>query len=130
MKIYGPYTRKDGRQVIIKSDAGVKTTQSYPRYLLELHLGRPLLSSEEVDHIDNDPTNNEISNLQLLSLKENRVKEMNRPHRKRKLFQGICSICGNPFEKYLNQVLANKKKGKDGPFCSRKCAGIHNTNGV
>ena len=128
MKVYGPYTRKDGRQVVIKIWDEGRTTQSYPRYLMELHLGRELLPEEEVDHIDNDFSNNVIENFQLLSKKENRIKEMERPHRKRKLFKGICSICGAMFEKYLNEVAHNRRKGKAGPFCSRKCAGIYSTN--
>lgn len=126
MKIYGPYTRKDGRQHIIKYENGKKTTQSYPRYLMEKHLGRILLDNEEVDHIDNDFTNNDISNLQILNKKDNIIKEMSRPHRKQKLYEGICEICNNSFTKELRYVISNKKQGKDGPFCSRSCAGKHN----
>ena len=67
-KIYGPYLRPDGRQHIIAvyPDGSRKTT-SYPKYLMEVHLGRYLLPTETVDHIDRDFTNNSISNLQVLS---------------------------------------------------------------
>ena len=71
MKIYGPYTRKDGRKHIVKYKNGKRTTQSYPRYLMEQHLGRPLLDTEEVDHTDEDYTNDDINNLQLLTKIEN-----------------------------------------------------------
>lgn len=124
MKIYGPYTRKDKRQHIIKiDDNGNRCTQSYPRYLMESYLKRKLLCTEEVDHKDNDPTNNSINNLQILTGKLNRQKEMSRPHRIKKMFNGICLVCNTSFSKSLAQVNGNKKKGKKGPFCSRKCAG-------
>lgn len=40
------------------------------RLVLERHLGRYLLSREQVHHIDLDPLNNDISNLQILSRAE------------------------------------------------------------
>ena len=49
LKVYGPYTRKDGRKhVVIVNNNGTKTTKSYPRYLMEQHLGRSLEPSEIV----------------------------------------------------------------------------------
>lgn len=126
MKVYGPYKRKDNRMhVVIVHDDGTKTTKSYPRVIMEEHLGRPLLPRETVDHINNDCTDNRIENLQLLSLSENNRKEMSRPERKRKEYKFICPCCGKESVKYLNQVSGNLKKGKRGPYCSRKCAGRH-----
>ena len=125
MKVYGPYKRKDGRSHIIKiTVCGKRQTQSYPRYLMEQHLNRELLPTEEVDHKDNDFTNNLISNLQILTSKKNKQKEMKRPHRRLKIYKGSCPICFMHFEKPLYQITANnKKQGKAGPFCSRSCAG-------
>ena len=124
MKIYGPYKRKDNRQhVVIVYDDGTKTTKSWPRVLMERHLGRKLLRDETVDHINNDKTDNRIENLQLLSLKENNLKEMTRPERKRKLYSFVCPNCGETATKYFNNVKGNEKKGRAGPFCSRSCAG-------
>lgn len=73
MKIYGPYTRKDGRQHIVLYDfeKGLRKTMSYPKYLLEQKLGRELLPNETCDHIDNDFTNNSLDNLQVLTREEN-----------------------------------------------------------
>ena len=127
MKIYGPYTRKDGRQHIIKYENGKRTTQSYPRYLMEQKLGRELLPNEEVDHIDDDFTNNDIDNLQILTGTANKKKEMAREHRKAKLYHGVCSVCGASFTKPLHYVKHNQGSNKKaGPFCSRSCAGKHN----
>lgn len=122
MKIYGPYTRKDGRKhICIVHDDGRKQTKSYPRYLLEQHLGRYLLPEEHVDHINNDPFDDRIENLQILTLVENAKKAAALRPRKTHVF--ICPCCGNEAEKYLNQVKHNLNRGKSGPYCSRTCAG-------
>lgn len=122
MKIYGPYTRKDGRKhICIVHDDGRKQTKSYPRYLMEQHLGRELLPEEHVDHVDNNPLNNDISNLQLLTQTENNRKSS--ALRPRKMYNFVCPCCGKESEKYFNYVQHNKNKGKSGPFCSRQCAG-------
>lgn len=76
MKIYGPYTRKDGRKHIILRKDGKLQTISYPRYLLEKKLGRKLLPEETVDHIDENISNNDLSNLQVLSRAENSRKSL------------------------------------------------------
>lgn len=124
LKVYGPYTRKDGRKhVVIVNSNGSKTTKSYPRYLMEQHLGRTLDSSETIDHINNDFSDDRIENLQILSLADNAKKEMSRPERAKKFYDFICPCCGAQASKQLNQVTMNLKRGKAGPFCSRKCAG-------
>lgn len=123
MKIYGPYTNNKNRQFIIKVINNKRKTQSYPRYLMEQFLGRSLTSDEEIDHIDNNHLNNDLTNLQILSKQDNRLKEMTQEHRKRKQYTFICPNCQKEAIKPLNFVKHNKNKGKTGPFCSRKCAG-------
>ena len=76
MKIYGPYTRKDGRKHIVLRKDGKLQTISYPRFLLEEKLGRKLLPEETVDHIDEDISNDDPSNLQILSRAENSRKSL------------------------------------------------------
>ena len=125
IKVYGPYTRKDGRQqVVLVHENSRKQTMSYPKYLMEQHLKRALLGSETVDHINNDFTDNRIENLQILTRAENAAKEMRRPERAKKFYEFTCPMCGTFAVKPLNFVKANKSKGRAGPFCSRKCAGI------
>ena len=123
MKTYGPYTRKDGRKhVIIIHDDGKRQTKSYPRLLMEQHLGRELTTEETVDHINNDFTDDRIENLQLLSLAENASKAMIGREAKMHHFQ--CPCCGKKSVKLFSAVKGNWNKGKSGPFCSRQCAGI------
>lgn len=121
MKIYGPYLRKDGRKhVVIVKDDGTKVTQSYPRLLMEQHLGRKLLPEETVDHIDGDFTNDAISNLQLLSLKDN-VSKSRVPAEYITL---ACKYCGKKFQRRKALELYDRNIRKtDGPFCSRSCIG-------
>lgn len=43
---------------------------SYPKWLMEKHLGRPLNKSEVVYHIDQDMMNNDLSNLEVITRRE------------------------------------------------------------
>lgn len=124
MKIYGPYLRKDGRKhVVIIDDNGNKTTKSWPRMLMEKHLGRELLPHETVDHIDNDYTNDNIENLQILSLSDN-VKKQHDSCRHEPYIKLVCKHCGCEFERRKAVEEYNRNKlNKDGPFCSKACVG-------
>jgi hypothetical protein len=123
MRVYGPYKRKDGRQhvVIVYAD-GDRQTKSYPRYLLEQHLGRELNKDETVDHIDNDFTNNSISNLQILPRSDNTKKAFAFNPAETAVF--TCPECFKSFIKLLADVRHNNiKRKKAGPFCSKACSG-------
>lgn len=128
MKIYGPYLRKDGRKhlCIINAD-GTKTTKSYSKHILEQKIGRQLTGQETTDHIDNNKSNDDPENLQVLSLKENSIKAAIYYGRKRKIYSFVCPVCQKEAFKPLNYVLHNKKLGKSGPYCSRVCAGKSHT---
>jgi hypothetical protein len=128
-KVYGPYLRKDGRQHIqIIFNDGSRKVVSYPRYLLENHIGRILNLNETVHHIDEDITNNNISNLEILNREEH-----SKLHAKKLISQKfICEVCNTEFElvgRKLHDAAINRVRGKVGPFCGRSCAGkaSHNT---
>lgn len=122
-RIHGPYDRSDGRQhVVLVHPDGRKQTVSYPKFLLEKHIGRYLQEDETVDHIDRDPLNNNFANLQILKRADHarldviRIKSQN----------FVCDICKNTFElsgRKLSDAVSNYRKGKSGPYCSRSCAG-------
>ena len=69
MKVYGPYTRPDGRQhVILIFEDGQRRTVSYPKYLMEQKLGRELDPDlETINHKNGDFTDNRWENLEILS---------------------------------------------------------------
>jgi ribosomal protein S2 len=125
MKIYGPYTRKDGRSHIIKLyKSGRRVTQSYPRYLMEKFLGRKLRNWEEVDHINDDYTDDRIENFQILTKTEN----IDKSRKPAKIYRFICPVCKQnssiPYSQYKHNQL---QQGKAGPYCSRNCSGkMHN----
>ena len=122
-KVYGPYTRPDGRKHVIHWDGIKKRTQSYPRYLMEQHLGRTLEEWEHVDHINNDPTDDRIENFQLLTQVQNNKKSA----KGTKMLQFVCPTCLGTFEKEYSEYKNNQlKQGKEGPFCSKRCNGLVN----
>lgn len=53
---------------------GYKKATFVHRFLMECNIGRSLMQTEEIDHIDANPSNNVITNLQILSRKENLIK--------------------------------------------------------
>lgn len=121
--LYGPYQRKDGRFHVIKLFVdGSRKTQSYPRYLMEQHLGRELTEEEQVDHINNDKLDNRLENLQLLTLQQNVHKSKKPPEKE----QHTCPQCGKQFLALSRYVRHNQGTYKRaGPFCSKSCAGKH-----
>ena len=123
-RLYGPYERKDGRLHVLKYfEDGTRRTQSYPRHLMEQHLGRELAADEHVDHINNDKTDNRIENLQILSPAENNRKSAKAPEKQ----ECICPECGIKFMAFSRYVRHNQHKQlKAGPFCSKRCAGKRN----
>jgi len=124
MKVYGPYTRKDGRQHVILYKNGKRQTVSYPKYLLEQKIGRSLLPYETCDHIDGDFTNNHLDNLQVLSRSDNSAKAMALKCAEKAYF--VCPECNMSFYKNMRDVRGNQiKQKKAGPFCSKKCAGYY-----
>ena len=123
MKVYGPYTRKDGRQHVILYQDGKRKTISYPKYLLEQKLGRLLLCNETCDHINGDHTDNRFENLQVLSRTDNIRKQA--ALKPRELGTFTCPVCNCSFTKPMNHIRHNRKQHKSGPYCSRSCAGKH-----
>lgn len=131
-KVTGPYIRKDGRKHLClnnsklsKGDPNKIRTLSYPKALIEVREGRLLLDNETADHIDEDFTNDNINNLQILTRIENAIKSFNaNPSRQEELLTLICPQCNSEFIALARQVKGNQiKQNKAGPFCNRICAG-------
>lgn len=114
---------KDGRlRIPVKYPNGHKAVISYPKYLVEVYRDKYLADDETVDHIDGNPLNNDIANLQVL----NRPAHATLDAKRIKPQRFKCPMCGEYFTlscKKLNNAIQNRKKGKAGPFCSKSCAG-------
>lgn len=61
------------------------------RYVMEQHLGRPLIKGEVVHHINHDRTDNRIENLELTTPSEHMRKHHSQIARK----EHVCRICGD-----------------------------------
>jgi len=125
IRIYGPYTRRDGRKHIVKiyhnKDGSIKkrVTVSYPKFLVERMLGRKLKENETVDHIDGNFKNDRPSNLRVINNREHARQDS--PKSIPKLI--TCVWCDKKIKKERGQLRHNSKLEKAGPFCGRSCAG-------
>lgn len=121
-ELKGPYSQKNGRlQATLVFLDGTKRTISYPKYLIELHLGRYLLDNETVDHIDGNFLNNDISNLQVLDRKEHCRLDVIR----NKDIKVNCTYCNKFFTIKGSKLHTRNRKDRNssGYFCSRSCSG-------
>lgn len=129
--VYEP-NKGDGRiRAYIKS---MKCVVSYPKLLMAVHLGRDLDDDEEVHHIDENPLNNDLSNLIVLPKSEHAKLH---GEEKRIVFEDkamICPMCGKEFiwtahqqqNSYRNSLRASRKINPAmGPFCSAHCCGYY-----
>ena len=114
--VTNPQNRKT---VILYNNHKDRSSTQYARYLMAVKLGRYLAKNETVDHIDEDKTNDSLTNLQILSMRDNLVKANKKPN-----FQLVCPICKKSFEKTHTQMRGKKDRAANNMIaCSRKCGG-------
>lgn len=80
-KVYGPYLRKykrgvSRRQMVFQLADGSRTSMPYARWLMTQELGRRLRDDEHVDHRNEDPQDDRLDNLQILTPAENALKSL------------------------------------------------------
>lgn len=122
-RIRGPYfDKRSGRRKIEIWEGGVRRQTTYARWLVEQSLGRRLGENEHVDHIDDDKSNDDLSNLCVLTPRQNHEKE----HGVAEYIKFRCPECGDWTERLAREVRHTRKQGKAGPFCGRSCAGRAN----
>ncbi len=86
---------KDGRKrVDLFNNDKDRTTISYARYIMSVSLGYVLSKDYEVDHIDRDKTNDDISNLQVLTVSEHKQKNSKEMTTGRTCTIVVCENCG------------------------------------
>ena len=122
------YTCTDGRmRTYIKATHDVI---SYPRLLMAVHLGRDLKDDEEIHHLDEDPMNNDIDNLMVLTKEEHLALHADEKRIQFKDKVMVCPMCGKEFvwtAKQQRKFRENNSSRKTdaGPFCSQRCCGIY-----
>lgn len=114
--VVNPENRKN---VVLFNSEQDRTTISYARYLMSVHLGYVVPNEYEVDHINNDKTDDRIENLQLLTQQENISKENKL---KTIYYEFICPICKNNFS--LTGKQLGQRRDKINPCCGVSCGNI------
>lgn len=121
-KIGEPYqSKRDNRlRIHIQFPDGKNIVKSYPKYLMEVHLGRFLEEDETVDHIDGNPLNNDLSNLQILDRKTHSSLDVLR----NKDILVTCTYCQKEFVIPGSKINNRNRKDRhsSGYFCSRSCS--------
>ena len=113
-------TSKDGRRrVELINSSKDRTTTAYARYLKSVEVGYILSDETEVDHIDGNCSNDEISNLQILTIKEHMEKSSKEMSTGRSITECTCSFCGKIFTRFTNRINENNAE----IFCSHSCNG-------
>lgn len=107
------------KTVILFNSSKDRSSTAYARYLVSVALGRYLTDDEHVDHIDHDKTNDVLENLQILSKKDNNLKESKR--RGRVLVEVICPYCAKHFTRRKGNTPLVKCKEGTIIFCSNEC---------
>lgn len=117
---------QDNRKLLdlVNSDTD-RTTISYARYLKSVEVGYYLSDDVEVDHIDKDCTNDDLSNLQILTIEEHREKTRLENTTGRTTDECKCANCGILFTRETRLILHNNNQKNI--FCSKRCNGQFNS---
>ena len=120
--VYKVFHLKEGRWYAQLVSPLHRTTIAWAKYVMEVHIGYKLDETEQVDHIDDDKSNDDLSNLQILSGVDNTRKSA----RPLIIVEAKCSICGKSFKRDLLRTRIGSLRAymSEGSTCSRRCGGI------
>ncbi len=111
------------KNVCLVNDDSDRTTVSYARYLMSVKLGYLVPDHLEVDHKDDDKTNDDINNLQLLTPEQNKLKENLRYKTQDQISYGYeCANCGVSFILTERLVKMRLAQNVEHAFCGRSCS--------
>lgn len=118
------------QNVILYNNNEDRTTISYARYRMGVILGYEVPDHLEVDHVDDDKTNDADWNFQLLTSEQNREKERLRYLREEQISHSfICPSCSITFT-VIDKVVKNRRKYNENHnfFCSQRCGLVFTSN--
>ena len=101
-------------------------TMHYPRALMTLKEDRLIPKELHVDHIDDDKTNDSLSNLQIITASLNTAKNASGIHVETR----VCPVCGEIFDRVGYRILVNKLDrvvASCGYSCSAKAKNMMDT---
>lgn len=111
------------RYVVLFNSNEDRTIISYARYLMSVHIGNFIPDGFEVDHKDDDETNDDINNLQILTSLQNQLKRQMRYAEEIQEWYGFhCANCEIPFIITKREVDKRLSSGVEMAFCGRSCA--------
>ncbi len=141
--------RSNRRMVYLSSNNGKKQTTTFARYLYAVHLGEMIPDHLEVDHVNNDCTDDRVENFQLLTHEENLKKyhdyristlqeeyknivdQINKKHyfyNKLKFIPNTtqvecrCSLCDKTYRRFVTDAVSWLLKNQRSTYCSKECA--------
>lgn len=97
---------------------GKRGAETMHRVILSRMLGRPLLRSEEVDHIHGNPLDNRRSELRLATHPQNMMNQKKRKHNK----SGFKGVTAKPSGRWMATIGVNYKKIYLGMFDTKEDA--------
>lgn len=109
------------RTVPLHPKANSKGLYPLHRVLMENFIGRLLTPDEVVHHKDGDKSNNDISNLVLLTRSKHSI--LHKPTLD--LIKFKCAQCGKDVSEKPHQYRLRAKRTKGKLFCSIKCSAKH-----
>ena len=101
--------------IVLNPIRGVRKAIKEHRLVMEKHIGRKLLRTEHIHHVDGNKENNHIDNLLLVSPKQHTIIHNNKQDKKWKQQKNKEIICKNcKSTKIIKGWMKNK-------YCSREC---------
>jgi hypothetical protein len=119
VRLLGPYRCNDGRVRVDVCTPHERKTCQLARVKLEIKLKRKLEKGEEVDHIDEDKTNDDYDNLQLLT-REGNISKSRRAGVEYETHH--CKTCGT--EVIRRTAYMRQRRGRY-VFCSCSCSSTY-----
>jgi hypothetical protein len=110
--------REDRKMIILYNSDRDRTTISYARYLLSVKLGKELENDYDADHKDENRTNDNLDNIQLLTKTEN-IKKYQSKMKGAKYLKLKCPNCGLEFDRQYRNTF--ERKGSKFHCCSKEC---------